>query len=40
MLVREKQYDEAVVTARTLARDFPANKDVAKFLEAHPGTSR
>ena len=40
MLVREKQYDEAAVTARTLARDFPSNKDVAKFLEAHPGTSR
>ncbi|MBI3047387.1 MAG: hypothetical protein HYY76_03660 [Acidobacteria bacterium] len=33
--VRERHLADAVVTARTLARDFPANRELAKFLSAH-----
>lgn len=35
MQVREKKFDEAVVTAQDLARDFPSNPDILKFLEKH-----
>ena len=35
MLVRERRFDDAVVTARALARDFPENQDLAKFIAAH-----
>lgn len=37
MQVREKNFAEAVVTAQGLARDFPANRDLMKFLETHSG---
>lgn len=33
--VRERHVADAVVTARALARDFPTNRDVAKFLTTH-----
>jgi hypothetical protein len=33
--VREKDIANAVVTATALARDFPANKELAKFLQTH-----
>jgi len=36
VLVREKNYPEAIALARDLARDFPANTDLPKFLEEHP----
>jgi hypothetical protein len=32
MQVREKQIPAAVVTARRLARDFPENEELARFL--------
>jgi hypothetical protein len=35
MLVREKMYAEAVDLARELQREFPANTDLPKFLQAH-----
>jgi hypothetical protein len=35
MLTREKSYAEAVVVARELARDFPTNSDLPKFLSTH-----
>jgi hypothetical protein len=35
MHVREKNFKEAVVVARDIARDFPENRDVARFLEKH-----
>lgn len=35
MQIREKNFAEAVVTARGLARDFPANRELAKFLATH-----
>jgi hypothetical protein len=35
MLVRERQVGEAVAVARALATDFPANADLAKFLQTH-----
>jgi tetratricopeptide (TPR) repeat protein len=35
MQVRERKMADAVVTARALARDFPDNQDLAKFLAAH-----
>ena len=35
MQVRERKLPEAVVTARVLARDFPENQELNKFLEAH-----
>ena len=35
MQVRERRMAEAVVTARSLARDFPDNQELAKFLAAH-----
>ena len=33
--VRERNVAEAVVVARELARDFPANADLPRFLRAH-----
>jgi hypothetical protein len=39
VLVREKNFPEAVALARELARDFPANTDLPKFLDQHdPGS--
>lgn len=35
MQVREDQLTDAIVTARALARDFPENRDLTKFLSAH-----
>jgi len=35
MQVRERKLKEAVDTARGLARDFPENSDLSRFLEAH-----
>jgi len=35
MQVRERRMEDAVVTARSLARDFPDNQELAKFLAAH-----
>jgi Flp pilus assembly protein TadD len=34
MQIREKNFAEAVVTARRLARDFPDNPELASFLAA------
>jgi hypothetical protein len=33
--VREKQFSAAVIVARELVRDFPANTDLPKFLAEH-----
>jgi hypothetical protein len=33
--VRERRMEDAVVTARALARDFPDNAELAKFLSRH-----
>jgi hypothetical protein len=33
--VRERHLADAIVTARALARDFPANRELAKFLSTH-----
>jgi hypothetical protein len=35
MQVRERQMADAVETARRLARDFPENEEVAKFIATH-----
>lgn len=35
MQVRERNVHEAIVTARSLARDFPDNPELNTFLEAH-----
>jgi tetratricopeptide (TPR) repeat protein len=35
MLVREQDLEEALAVARGLADDFPANPDLARFLETH-----
>jgi hypothetical protein len=35
MQVRERNLVDAVVTARSLARDFPDNRELVKFLSAH-----
>jgi len=39
MLGREKQVADAVIIARELARDFPDNRELVRFLEAN-GTGR
>lgn len=39
MQVRERNFSEAVVTARTLARDFPGNDELIRFLAAHDRAS-
>jgi len=33
--VREKNFPEAVVTARQLSVDFPRNVELTKFIEKH-----
>ena len=38
--VRERQLPAAVVIARGLARDFPDNRELAKFLETHARAAR
>lgn len=38
--VRERRLSDAVVTARALARDFPANRELSKFLDTHDLQSR
>jgi tetratricopeptide (TPR) repeat protein len=35
MQVRERKIADALVTARALARDFPDNEELAKFVAAH-----
>jgi hypothetical protein len=35
MLVRERNFAEAVPVARGLVRDFPDNQDLVRFLETH-----
>ena len=35
MQVRERNLTDAIVTARALARDFPDNPDLAKFITTH-----
>ena len=35
MQIREKQLPDAVVTARALAREFPDNSEVTRFLSTH-----
>jgi hypothetical protein len=35
MQVREREIAEAVATARQLARDFPDNRELTRFLNAH-----
>jgi hypothetical protein len=37
MQVRERELAEAVATARQLARDFPDNRELTRFLTAHHG---
>ncbi len=37
MQVRERNVSEAVVTARNLARDFPENQELFRFIETHNG---
>ena len=36
--IREKQIEEAVVTARRLSCDFPANEELRRFLQKHGTT--
>lgn len=40
MQVRERQVTDAVVTARRLARDFPENEELARFLARHDAEAR
>lgn len=35
MQIRERNMVDAIVTARALARDFPDNRDLSKFLSTH-----
>ena len=37
MQVRERNMQEAVMTARGLARDFPGNEELNKFVASHHG---
>jgi hypothetical protein len=39
MQVREREIPEAVATARLLARDFPENRNLRKFLTTHDSTT-
>ena len=39
MQVREREVAAALATARTLARDFPENRELRKFLAIHDPTS-
>jgi tetratricopeptide (TPR) repeat protein len=40
LLVREKRVAEAVAAARELQEQFPANPELARFIEQHPTTPR
>ena len=40
MQVRERQFAEAVTTARRLARDFPDNEELTRFLARHDAEAR
>jgi hypothetical protein len=40
MLIREKNFAEATVVARRLAKAFPENREVAAFLKAHDPAGR
>jgi len=40
MQVRERNLREAVATARMLARDFPDNVELTRFLETHQAAAR
>ena len=40
MQVREKNLTAAISTARALSRDFPDNRELAKFLENNDGNAR
>jgi len=35
MQVRERSFTEALSTARALARDFPDNQDLSRFIARH-----
>jgi hypothetical protein len=39
MHVREENFTDAVILARTLARDFPENRELARFLTRHDTTA-
>jgi hypothetical protein len=39
MQVRERDLEQAIVTARALARDFPENAELNTFIEAHAAAS-
>jgi tetratricopeptide (TPR) repeat protein len=38
--VREQRIPAAIAIARTLARDFPSNRDLIRFLETHAGPAQ
>ncbi len=40
MQVRERQFAEAATTARRLARDFPDNEELTRFLARHDAEAR
>jgi hypothetical protein len=40
MQVREKNFADALVTARALVIDFPENQELRKFIETHDATAR
>jgi hypothetical protein len=40
MLSREKRFAEAVTVARELAQEFPLNKELPRFIEAHAKSAR
>jgi hypothetical protein len=40
MQVRERKFGEALETARLLARDFPENQELNRFIETHRQSSR
>jgi hypothetical protein len=40
MQVREKNFGDALITARDLAIDFPDNQELRKFIETHQATVR
>jgi hypothetical protein len=39
MQVREREVPEAVATARLLARDFPENRELRRFLTIHDSSA-
>jgi hypothetical protein len=40
MLAREKRFKESVEVARALVVEFPGNKELARFIEAHAAATR